>query len=422
MNVPHSQEAEQSILGCILSDNAVLPDVAHNVTVNDFYNIQHKKIYEAIITLYNDSKPVDIVTVSNAGIDIEYLTNLMSLVMTTANIKHYISILKGKAIRRQYIHAGQKIIDMAYNGEYDNVLDFKNDVLQTVDIEIKDAKNKESHIKHVFSNVLNNMEARRNSQGNVYKKYGFKWIDTWTNGIRPSLTYLAARPSVGKTTFALNIATNLVHQGLKVAMFNLEMDQEQLAERLISIESQLQYEKVLKPWHMDDNDWTKLSKSLKLAENDIYIFDTVFKIEEIKSICRELKSKGQLDYVIVDYLQLCETMKKTGTPNERVSHISRQFKIMQKELKVPFLVLSQLNRANEADKRKPKLTDLRESGSLEQDADNVFFLHDPSAGEYVEEAEGHVKVEFIIAKQRAGRRDIYTELKFYKNTQKFYDN
>jgi replicative DNA helicase len=419
-NLPHSQEAEQSVLGCILSKESLIADIAHTLTEADFYNPAHKEIYKIMLKLYNDSKAIDVITVSNEGADIEYLTNLADIVPTTENIKQYISILKGKSLRRQYVTAGQKIVDMAINGQYDNMTDFKNDVLSAVDIDVKDNKEQENNIKQLVPKVIEGLDKRYNEKETSYKKYGYYWIDKWTSGVRLGLTYLAARPSVGKTAFSLNILDHLASQGMKVAMFNLEMEKEQLVERMLSIRTKLQYEKVLKPWSMNENDWVKVAESGQLAAHDIYIYDTIFKIEEIKSICRELKSKGQLDYVIVDYLQLCETMKKCSGPNDRVSHISRQFKIMQKELKVPFLVLSQLNRANEHDNRRPKLTDLRDSGSLEQDADNVFFLHDPKAGEYESaNEEAPQEVEFIIAKQRSGRRDIFTTLKFHKQTQIF---
>lgn len=419
-DLPHSQEAEQSVLGCILSKESLIADIAHTLTESDFYNPSHQEIYNIMLKLYNDSKAIDVITVSNEGADIEYLTNLADIVPTTENVKQYISIIKGKSLRRQYVASGQKIIDMAVNGQYDNMTDFKNDVLSSVDIDVKDNKEQENSIKQLVPKVIEGLDKRYNAKEVTYKKYGYYWIDKWTSGVRVGLTYLAARPSVGKTAFSLNILDHLANQGMKVAMFNLEMEKEQLVERMLSIRTKLQYEKVLKPWSMNENDWNKVSESGTLIKHDIYIYDTIFKIEEIKSICRELKSKGQLDYVIVDYLQLCETMKKCSGPNDRVSHISRQFKIMQKELKVPFLVLSQLNRANEHDNRRPKLTDLRDSGSLEQDADNVFFLHDPKAGEYESaNEEAPQEVEFIIAKQRSGRRDIFTTLKFYKQTQIF---
>jgi replicative DNA helicase len=419
-DLPHNQEAEQSVLGCILSKESLIADIAHNLIETDFYNPAHQEIYNIMLKLYNDSKAIDVITVSNEGADIEYLTNLADIVPTTENIKQYISIIKGKSLRRQYVASGQKIIDMAVNGQYDNMTDFKNDVLSAVDIDVKDNKEQENNIKQLVPKVIEGLDKKYNEKETTYKKYGYYWIDKWTSGVRIGLTYLAARPSVGKTAFSLNILDHLSSQGMKVSMFNLEMEKEQLVERMLSIRTKLQYEKVLKPWSMNENDWEKVAESGQLAAHDIYIYDTIFKIEEIKSICRDLKAKGQLDYVIVDYLQLCETMKKCSGPNDRVSHISRQFKIMQKELKVPFLVLSQLSRANEHDNRRPKLTDLRDSGSLEQDADNVFFLHDPKAGEY-ENAndEAPQEVEFIIAKQRSGRRDIFTTLKFYKQTQIF---
>jgi replicative DNA helicase len=218
------------------------------------------------------------------------------------------------------------------------------------------------------------------------------------------------------------IAVNMAHKGNNVAIFSLEMGAEQLTERLIANVAGIDSNKIRTGKGIDDGDWTKIVQATNIISNlKLKIYDDVRKIEEIRAECRELKNNNQLDYVVIDYLQLCESMNKAGNTNERVSYLSRQFKLISGELKVPILLLSQLSRANEADNRRPKLTDLRDSGSIEQDADNVFLLHDESYGKYVESNEElKADIDFIVAKQRSGDRDVFTKIQFYKKTQRWY--
>jgi replicative DNA helicase len=424
MNIPYSIEAEKSVLGCILTNNSTLDELINTLSEKDFYDKANSKIYSTMVDFYNQDKICDLVTLSNSGIEIEYLVQLADSVFSSQSAKHHAGIVKGKSIRRQMIQSAQEIIEMALNGEYETIVDFKNDALQKMDIDVNDVKTSDTSIKDITLNVLGVIEDKCMYPDKEYPKYGYKWLDAVMGGVKNSLTILAARPSIGKTAFCLNIAEKQADQGKGVAIFSLEMDKDQLVERMLSSYSLVQYDKILKPLKLNENEQDKVfQRGMIMAQQNIHIFDNVSTIEGIRSQCRQLKVKNKLDYVIVDYLQLCDTMKKTSNTNDRISYMSRQFKLMQKEFRVPFLVLSQLSRENEKVERRPKLTDLRDSGSIEQDADNVWFLHDETYGKYVKDQEnGSTPVELIIAKQRAGQRDIYKEFKFYKQVQKFRED
>lgn len=423
---PQNVEAEQSLLGAMLLDKKAIMEAVHILNDDDFYREEHKVIFNAILDLYNTNKEADMVTVSNKpGINISYLAQITSNCPTSTNAKHYAGIVKGKSLRRKLILNAQEVVDLAYDGIYENIIDLKNDALQKMDIDIKDHKQEQSSIKDITVKTLSIIEGRYRSTDTNKMFFEFPWLDKMTGGAHMSeLTILAARPSIGKTAFANQIGINLAKKDNYVAIFNLEMDKQQLNERMISNESGVDGQRIRYGKNLTDADWEKIGNAAgEVMEYNINIFDSVFKIEEIRGRCRDLKNKDKLDFVIVDYLQLCETMKKHTGANERVSILSRQFKLMAKELKTPFWVLSQLTRANERDNRRPKLIDLRESGSIEQDADNVFFLHDEQYGKYeAKENNGFGSpIELIIAKQRNGMRDIYHEIKFRRDTQRFYE-
>lgn len=421
---PQNIEAEEGVLASLLLDKDILPEIIPILKADDFYKEEHKAIYQTIADLYNSHKTIDVITVSDkmGGNWIEYFTRIVINVPTPQNAKYYAGIVKGKAIRREYIDRAKQVIDLAYDGHYENIIDFRNDILQKMDVEIRDSQKEESAISEIVGPTLKKIEQRYNSKDPGKMKYGYAWLDKMTGGAHNSeLTILAARPSVGKTTFASNVGTKIAYRGNAVAMFNLEMDKENLVERMFANEGSVDSQRIRYGKTLDDADWDKLgSASGEIGELKIRIYDNVFRVEEIRSECRNLKNKGELDFVIVDYLQLVETMKKTTGTTDRVSYLSRQFKLLAKELKVPIWLLSQLNRANEHDNRRPKLIDLRDSGSIEQDADNVFFLHDANYGKYGEDKDDEtVPIELIIAKQRNGKRDIFTEIGFRKTMQRF---
>lgn len=424
---PQSPEAENEILGAAMIDKKAAIEVIQQLEIKDFYSNDNQAIFEAIILLSNNNKPVDIITVSEKLKDLnrledvgglEQLSDLATNVITTANIKNYISIVKGKSIRRKFIKAGMTIIDSAYDGVYDTISDFKADALKQLDISTGEKAS--IGIQDITHIVLQNIQERYNSQ-KIKLPYGIPWIDRKTGGAHDTnLTIIAARPAVGKSSIAMQFGLSFAKKGKHVAIFSLEMSSDQLTERAITNIGLINSDKLKDPTSMTNADNIKLSETINTINNlNLHIFDDVFKIELIRARCMELKLNNQLDAVFIDYLQLCGTVEKTKGLNERVSAISRQSKMMAKELRVPVIMLSQLNRANEQDNRPPKLMDLRDSGAIEQDADDVFFLHDPEKGKETIEERLVCDTQFIIAKQRNGTSDIRTDVKFYKGTQRW---
>ncbi len=414
-SMPHSVEAEQILLGSILFDNACMPDITAKVKVDDFYLEQHKKIYEAMIQISNRATPIDLVTVKDAlgasfdGIGgTQYLTQLRFMVSTTANLKYHVQIVRDKSTLRKLIRAANDIAESSYNS--DNRV---GDVINIAETRILDiAQGKETgdlyHIRDILTGNLARIEELMKNRGAVTGvPTGFSELDKRTAGLQPTdLILIAARPSMGKTSFALNIATNAaVRHGKAVAVFSLEMGKEQLANRILSAEALIPSEK-MRVGDLDLNDAQRLVQTMdKISKADIYIDDTPgITIAEIRAKCRRLKLKNQLDLVVIDYLQLMGGTNRESRQQE-VSENSRLLKILAKELEVPVITLSQLNR--EADKRgdhKPQLSDLRDSGAIEQDADIVMFLF--REAKYDESADANV-AEVIIAKHRNGSTDSF---------------
>lgn len=418
-NIPNDVKAEQAILGCMLFNNDSIDVVSSRLTSDDFYTPVNRIIYENMLRLRKRGRAADLVTLGNLDIKTEYLVQIAEIVPTDAALDYYIELVYSNSIKRKMMKSLYDSINLIKSTN-DGVMDIKTQIMGMLDVPIE-LNVDETTMQSLLDRTKKSIHLRKNKDNDL-PRYGFRWLDQATGGIRNGLTYLAARPSIGKTAFSLNIALNLLKQNKKVVMFNLEMDDEAIIERLIAAYSQIRYEKILKPWTMDEKDNVLFEdKTNELSEYDFKIYDNVMKIEKMKSILQQHRLKSGLDYVIIDYIQLCETSQKSNSTNERISHISRQIKLMQKELKVPFLVLSQLSREQEKNNRPPKLTDLRDSGSLEQDADSVWFLYDKNAGEYDQEKSDTTEIDLIIAKQRSGRRDIFTQMHYYKSTQKFFE-
>jgi len=425
---PQSLEAEQSLLGAAMIDKKAAIEIIQHISVDDFYNLENQAIFDAISRLSNENKAIDIITVSDKlsslnRLDevggLEHLSNLATNVITTANVKSCIGIVKGKSIRRKFITAGMNIIDGAYDGNYETIADFKADSLKQLDIRTEEKTS--LTICDITNNVMLNIEERFNQKDTCKLPYGIPWLDKKTGGAHDTdLTIIAARPSVGKTSLAMQFGLNFAKKEKHVGIFSLEMSADQLVERLLANVGLIQLERLRYPTSMEDCDNLKLAQALAIVNGlNLHIIDDIFKIETIRAKCMELKINKMLDAVIIDYLQLAETTQKHHSENDRVGYITRQCKIMAKELRVPVILLSQLTRENERDNRRPKLMDLRSSGSIEQDSDNVFFLHDASNGNYEQEKTSNNDIELIIAKQRNGLRDIFANVKFYKETQRW---
>lgn len=414
-SMPHSVEAEQIILGSIIFDNECMPDISAKIKIEDFYIEQHKNIFEAMINVSNRAEPIDLVTLQNelgenfetAG-GAQYLAQLRYMVSTTANLKYHIRIVKDKAILRRLIRAANEITDKSYNSD-NNVSEVIN-LAENRILDISQGKEMTDiyHIRDILASNLSKIEELMKNKGTVTGvPTGFEELDKRTAGLQPTdLILIAARPSMGKTSFAVNIATNAaVRYKKSVAIFSLEMGKEQLANRILSSEALIPSGK-MRVGDLDANDAQRLVMTMEqVSKANIYIDDTPgITIAEIRAKCRRLSLKGQLDMIVIDYLQLMSGSGRDSRQQE-VSENSRLLKILAKELKVPVIALSQLNR--EADKRgdhKPQLSDLRDSGAIEQDADVVMFLY--REAKYDQSADQNV-AEVIIAKHRNGSTDSF---------------
>jgi len=412
---PQSIEAEQSVLGSMLIDKEVIPIVMEILKPEDFYRPDHREIYDVIIELFDRAQPIDLITVSErlklhgklelTG-GLEYLSNIATAVPTTANVKNYSKIVEEKALLRRLIRASSDIVDLGFNATEEVTF-----ILDKAEQGIFDILQKRSSqgfvpIKDVLVDTFNKLEELYNNKGNITGiPTGFADLDFKTSGLHNSdLILIAARPAMGKTALALNLAQNAaVHSGVPVAVFSLEMSKDQLVNRMLSSEAMVDGSK-MRSGKLEDNDWQKVAKALgPLSEAPIFIDDTPgVSITEIRAKCRRLKLEHNLGLVIIDYLQLMSgSRSKSENRQQEISEISRSLKILAKEINVPVITLSQLSRAPETrTDHRPILSDLRESGAIEQDADIVMFLYRDDY--YNPETDKKNIAELILAKHRNG--------------------
>lgn len=415
---PHNIEAEQAVLGCILIDNQAQIDILALISEDNFYSEAHQQIYKSMVKVYQKSVPVDFVTLTDQlekdGIlekvgGIDYVTFLTNAVPSAANFKHYCEIVKSDSIRRKLIKSGQEIIEDAYdNQDKDKSLQFAEQVI--FDISEKESR---SSLEHVGKNngpvkTVIDKFSEIAKDPTILKGIptGYTDFDKITNGLQNSdLILLAARPGVGKTSFSMNI---LVHAATelnkKCAIFSLEMSKEQLMQRAICSLAKVSMSKALKG-EMDGEEWKRIwAASKKLEQSGLYIDDSSMTTPaDLLSKCRRLKMQEGLDLIMVDYIQLMTSAKKQDNRQLEISDISRTLKIAAKELNVPIIVLSQLSRAVESRQdHRPLLSDLRDSGAIEQDADIVLFIYNPEKYNDVPQEDEPGTVELIIAKHRNG--------------------
>ncbi|HIU95591.1 MAG TPA: replicative DNA helicase [Candidatus Copromorpha excrementipullorum] len=411
---PHSIEAEKSVLGAALLSKDALLDVVEIVKAGDFYDSNHREIFEAIQDLYRRSAPVDALTVSEElkkrnSLEMvggrAYIASLSSGTPTTSNATEYAKIVVESAAIRRLISTADDIVTKGYESSMDagQMLDYAERGI--FEISQSRQKGQYAHIKDV---LLENIEiidrASKMDGGLTGITTGFKYLDSMTSGLqRSDLIILAARPAMGKTAFALSLALNAaVKGGASVMVFSLEMSKEQLGQRLLSMESKVSMQN-LKTGRLERRDWDDINIALDvLSKANIHIDDTAgINIMEMKSKCRRLKGEEGLDLVVIDYLQLMTPEGRADSRTQEISVISRNLKLLARELDCPVLVLSQLSRAPETrTDHRPMLSDLRESGSIEQDADIVIFLYRDEY--YNEDTESPGECEVIVAKQRSG--------------------
>ena len=412
---PHDTEAEQAVLGSMLTDVDAVVDAIEILKPEDFYREDNKNIYEAMLNLYGKAEPIDVITVKSELTSmgkfevvggLEYLATLPDKVPTTTNAIKYIHIVEEKSILRKLIKTANDLISLGYaqNEDIDVIIEQAEKKI----FDIMQGKNQKgfSPIKDVLIESFAEIEKLYNQKEAITGiPTGFADLDYKTAGLHKSdLILIAARPAMGKSAFALNIATNAaINAKVPVIIFNLEMSKSQLVNRMLCSEAMVDSNKI-RTGKMDEEDWVKLATALgPLSEAPIYIDDTPgITVSEIRAKCRKLKLEKDIGLVVIDYLQLIQgSGKKNASREQEISEISRSLKILAKELDIPVVALSQLSRAAEqrADHR-PMLSDLRESGAIEQDADIVMFLYRDDY--YNPDTEKKNIAEIILAKHRAG--------------------
>ena len=412
---PHDTEAEQAVIGSMLTDKDAIISAIEVLKEEDFYREDNKTIYEAILNLYNRAEPVDIITLkaelSSMGKleaigGLEYLAELPDKVPTTSNVDKYIKIVEEKSLLRSLIKTANDIIKLGYDETQD--VEFLMDQAEKKIFDTIQSRNQKgySSIKDILVDTFTQLEQLYNQKQHITGvPTGFADLDYKTAGMHGSeLILVAARPAMGKSAFALNIATYAATRGnAPVAIFSLEMSKEQMVNRILCSEAMVDSNKV-RTGKIDDEEWGKLADASGiLSESKIFIDDTPgISIMEIRAKCRKLKLEQNIGLVVIDYLQLIQGSGKRGASREQeISEISRSLKILAKEINVPVIALSQLSRAVEQrPDHRPMLSDLRESGAIEQDADIVMFLYRDDY--YNEESEKKNIAEVILAKHRAG--------------------
>lgn len=413
---PHDIEAEQAVIGSMLTDKDAVMNSFENLKVDDFYREDNRLIFSAMFNLYKKAEPIDLITVkaeleSMGSFDkvggFEYLAELPEKVPTTANAMKYIKIVQEKATLRNLIKTANEIIELGYD-QTEDIEDVMGGAEKRI-FDLLQSRNEKGYtpIKDILVDSFAKLEELYNRKQHITGvPTGFADLDYKTAGLHGSeFILVAARPAMGKSAFALNIAANAaLRADVPVAIFSLEMPKEQLVNRILSSEAMVDSNKI-RTGKLEEEDWAKLAEYIgPLSEAGIYIDDTPgMTVTDIRTECRKLKIEKNIGLVIIDYLQLIQGTgnRKNGSREQEIAEISRSLKILAKELNVPVIALSQLSR--EVEKRpdhRPMLSDLRESGSIEQDADIVMFIH--REDKYDPESKKKNIAEIIIAKQRGG--------------------
>lgn len=405
----YSKETEESIIACL----AIFEDCKKyikRIEVDDFYLEINQRIMKLIKELNEDNNPINLTTIKekaknkqlNSFEIFNYLVQISENIITSAEIEYYIKTLRSYSMKRKILKATKKINDKVFLTEIDiDAEELKKECInEIVNIKMQEQKLKESDMFSVMNVVIDDIENRYNNREDHTYETGFFDLDKATNGLhKQELTIIAARPGVGKTAFALNIAERLASKGVFTYFVSLEMSKEQLGNRLISSKTNIDSHKLRSGW-INENDWVEIGKTAGKLSKLKMIIDTKSKtIQEIEVRATELKENKNIGLVIIDYLQLLKSKNKFNIREQEVAEISRNLKLLSRDLNIPVIALCQLNRASET-RRRPVLADLRESGSLEQDADNVIFIY--TTEEEREKQTSVIETEIIIAKQRNG--------------------
>ena len=412
--LPHSPEAEQSVIGSMIMSRDAIVEASEIITGADFYQQQYGMVFEAMIELHDEGKAVDLITLQERLKEkdlppeissMEFVRDLLSAVPTSANVKYYAEIVAEKSMLRKLIKTTEEITNACYLGK-----EKTQDILEVTEKKIFDlVQNRGSEefvpIRQVVLNAIEKIEKASRSQGSVTGiPTGFIDLDYKMSGFQPSdLILVAARPSMGKTAFVLNIAQYMAfHNDVTAAIFSLEMSKEQLVNRLLALESKVDSQNI-RTGNLEDEEWAKLIEGANIIGKSNLIIDDKpgISISELRSKCRKYKMEHNLGIIFIDYLQLMTGSGRRESRQQEISEISRSLKALARELNVPVVALSQLSRAVEQrPDHRPMLSDLRESGAIEQDADVVMFIYRDDY--YNKDSENKNIAEIIIAKQRNG--------------------
>jgi len=432
--LPSHIEAEQSVLGTIFLDSRKIVDVMDKLSVDDFFDSKHQAIYQAMVLAYNDDMHIDYTTIisklnqtktlGKAG-GVDYILELSNHVPTVYHLDSHIELVLDASLKREIIETTSQITKMGFN-ESISAIDYVTQAEELIfAVSQKRSTSEFSKIEHILVELREKIEKQKNRGDVTGLATGFSNVDRITSGFQPEeLIILAARPSMGKSALALNFALNIAKRNKNgqatVAVFSLEMSNDQLVSRMVSLEGDIDGNR-LRRGALDSKDWANFHAANQSLNSLNIVFDdsAAVSVSDIRAKCRKLSQENRLDFVVIDYLQLIKGDSRAGNRQEEVARISRSLKQMARELKVPVLALSQLSRAVETrDDKRPVLADLRESGSIEQDADIVMFLY---RDDYYtrDESKKTGDVELSIAKNRQGQSGINLFFKFEPEYSRF---
>lgn len=406
MNLLDSREVEKIILGQIIMDNRVMIDIVDKLRPEYFSTITNELIYSIMLTMYEEKRPIDLITLvpelKPHGTPVDYIWSLPNNVVTVRTAGHYAGMIKDSYVKRKILAHSADITEKINSGK-----DIGDIVAETIDLFLDINYSKADNIKHIkeiLKKSTKHIETAFEHKGVNGIASGLSELDRIICGFKTKFYILAGRPGTGKTALANNIAINGGLEGGKVLVFNLEMPDEEIGIRMISGEAKINNQ-LLENGQVRDNEWPKMMKACgELVDTDIYIDDSADQTDmEIWTKAKRHKAKHGLSLVIIDYLQLVKAAKKIKSREQEIAEISRNFKKLSKDLGIPVICLAQLSRACEQEKRKPRLSDLRESGGIEQDADVVIFTHHPHS---IDKNEPDDVMEAIIAKHRGGPKGI----------------
>ncbi|WP_125772656.1 replicative DNA helicase [Antribacter gilvus] len=430
---PQDIAAEMSVLGGMLLSKDAIADVIEQIRGNDFYRPAHEAIYEAIIDLYGRGEPADAITVvaelarrgelARIG-GAPYIHDLMAGVPTAANAGYYARIVRERAVLRRLVEAGTRIVQMGYaadGGEVDDIVN--NAQAELYSVTERRASEDYLPLSEIIGPTFDEIDAAQGrGEGMTGVPTGYSDFDRLTNGLHPGqMIVVAARPAIGKSVLGINVASHAaIHHNMAAVIFSLEMSRNEITMRMLAAEARVPLTR-MRSGKMDDGDWQKLAATMgKVSDAPLFIDDSPnMSLMEIRAKCRRLKQRHDLKLVVIDYLQLMSSGKRVESRQQEVSEFSRALKLLAKELEVPVIAISQLNRGPEQrTDKKPQMSDLRESGSIEQDADVVILLHREDA--YEKESPRAGEADLIVAKHRNGPTDVIT-VAFQGHYQRFVD-